>query len=202
MKPAYSVIIPYLETVNGQPNPCIDMCVNFLEKNSSYPIEIVKVTGFDYYNGINHGVERATSDVIVTFNDDMFVPPNWDVLPMKYVLEDEFNMVSARFIESGRIPVGGGAIEKDFGRSPQTFDYEAFVKYVKELEDTNAFPEVVNDGLHACPVFITKKNWVPFRPNEFDYDYFYHYLPSLGFKMKKVSSYVYHIQSFSTKPNL
>lgn len=201
MKPAYSVIIPYLETVNGENNPCIDMCVEYLHKNATYPLEIVKVTGYDYYNGVNRGVELATGDIVVLFNDDIFVGPGWDILPMKYALEDPYNMVSTRLVESGRLPVGGGAIERNFGKSPSTFNYEEFVAFAEELGKANTYPEVVSVEMHACPVFIRREKWVPFRPNEWDYDYFYKYLPELGFKMKKVSTVVYHIQSFATKPD-
>lgn len=202
MKPIYSVIIPYLEIVNNKPNTCLDVCINYLKKNSFYPLEIVPVSGYDYYTAINIGVERSTADIICPFNDDMFVEPNWDVLFVKYALQNDMNCVSGWYVESGRIPVGGDCIEKNFGMTPESFDHDGFVSYINEYRAKNNVPEVMDGIVNAAPVFIHKKNWIPFRNNEFDYDYFTSMLPSKGFKMKKVDSFIYHIQSLTAKPNV
>lgn len=201
-KPIYSVIIPYLEIVNGKPNTCLKVCMDYLKKNSKYPMEIIPVSGYDYYTAINIGVESATTEIICPFNDDMFVEPNWDELFVKYSTEDDMSCVSGWYVESGRIPVGGDKIEKDFGMTPESFDHDGFVNYINEYRRQFNVPEVMDGIVNAAPVFIHKKNWVPFRNNEFDYDYFTNFLPSIGFKMKKVNSFIYHIQSLTAKPNL
>lgn len=201
-KPMYSVIIPYLEIVNGKSNTCLKVCIDYLTKNSTYPLEIIPVAGYDYYTAINVGVEMSTTDIICPFNDDMFVEPRWDELFVKYALEDDMNCVSGWYVESGRIPVGGDKIEKDFGRTPESFDHDGFVRYINEYRKANNVPEVMDGIVNAAPVFIHKKNWVPFRNNEFDYEYFTNFLPSQGFKMKKVNSFIYHIQSLTAKPNI
>jgi hypothetical protein len=201
-KPIYSVIIPYLETVNSKPNTCLDLCIKYLKQNSKYPFEIIPISGYDYYTAVNIGVEKATTEIICPINDDMFVEPNWDDLFVKYSLQDDMNCVSGWYVESGRIPVGGDKIEKDFGRTPESFRYDDFVEYIKNYKKNFNVPEVMDGIVNAAPVFIHKKNWIPFRNNEFDYIYFTDFLPSNGFKMKKVSSFVYHIQSLTAKPNL
>jgi hypothetical protein len=49
-KPIYSVIIPYLETVNNKPNTCLDLCIKYLKQNSKHPFEIIPISGYDYSN--------------------------------------------------------------------------------------------------------------------------------------------------------
>lgn len=203
----YTVLLPYLSKINGEPNRCIDMCKHYLYKNSTYPFELLEAVDYpDYYLAVNDNFMKAKTDIVILFNDDMFVEPGWDELYVKYSRPKV--AVSGYMIESGRIPVGGGAIEYDCGRTPETFDYDKFTNFVNEYKVLNNIPEVLPILGHAAPCALHKDTWIPFEiipgmlnnSSGVDGKYFWETLPAAGFQYEKINSFLYHIQSFTSKP--
>jgi hypothetical protein len=104
-KPKYSVILPHVSIINGTPNTCIDLCRHLLHKAASMPFEIIDAVDYpDYYTAINESINKTNSDIIITFNDDMFPEPGWDKLLVEHCKPGV--AVTTRMIESGRRPVG------------------------------------------------------------------------------------------------
>jgi hypothetical protein len=204
----YTVLIPYLSTINGVPNRCIDMCKEYLYKNSTYPFELLEAVDYpDYYLAVNDNFMKASTDIVILFNDDMFVEPGWDELYVKHTKPK--SVVSGYLVESGRIEVGGGAIEFDCGREPENFDYNKFIEFSKSYKEANNIPESLPILGHAAPCALHKDSWIPFEiipgmlnnSSGVDGDYFFNVLPNAGFTYNKINSFVYHIQSFTSKPN-
>lgn len=203
----YTVLIPYLSEINGIPNRCIDMCKEYLHKNSTYPFELLEAVDYpDYYLAVNDNFMKASTDIVILFNDDMFVEPGWDEPYVQYTKPK--TIVSGYLVESGRIAVGGGAIEYDCGREPENFDYSKFTEFVQEYKTLHNIPEVSPIMGHAAPCGLHKDSWIPFKivpgvlhnKSGVDGEYFFNTLPQADFVYKKVRSFVYHIQSFTSKP--
>ena len=207
--PKFTVLIPYLSNINGNKNRCIDLCKELLYKNTVNDFEILEAIDYpDYYIAVNETFNKANSEIVILFNDDMFVEPGWDELYVKYCKPK--TAVSGYIVESGRITVGGGAIEYDCGREPENFNYEKFVNFTSQYKVSAKIPEALPILGHAAPCALHKESWIPFEivPNKFnnesgvDGKYFFNTLPDNGFEYIKINSFVYHIQSFTSKPSL
>jgi hypothetical protein len=195
--PKYSVILPHVSVVNGQPNTCIDLCRHLLHKAATMPFEIIDVVDYpDYYTATNEGVLKANSDIVITFNDDMFPEPGWDKLLVENCKPDV--VVTTRIIESGRLPVGHPNIEFNAGMSPETFEYDKFVNFVNDYKKLNNLPDIENGLGSGVPAAFYKHNWIPYPVYHCaDMDYFFKILPEAGVRFVKANSFIYHIQSFT-----
>jgi hypothetical protein len=195
--PKYSVILPHLTYINGEPNPCIDLCRESLYRAATMPFEIIDAVDYpDFYTAINENIANCKSDIIIPFNDDMFPAPGWDRALVKYC--NPKTIVSTYMVESGRMPVHHTVIEFNAGRSPQDFNYDKFSKFVDEYKIQNNIPELEHKLGSGCPAAYHKESWIPYPVYHCaDLDYFEKILPAAGFKFLKVDSFIYHIQSFT-----
>lgn len=196
-KPKYSVILPSVSIVHGVSNRCVNLCRELLHKAASMPFEIIEAVDYpDFYTAINESVPKVNSDIIIPFNDDMFPEPGWDEVLVKYCKPK--TIVTTRIVESGRLPVHSSLIEFNCGTEPETFDYDKFVNFVNEYKIQHNIPELEYKLGSGCPAAYHKDSWIPYPVyHGADNDYFEKILPSLGFEIVKVDSYIYHLQSFT-----
>lgn len=188
-----SIILPHLST-----SIPTDLCKYYLEKNTVNEYELIEVIDWtDVYAAYNYGASLAKYDIIIMMNDDMFVAPGWDINYVKYVKPKTYVMMW--LIESGRVSVDSRMVEYDCGRSPDSFDYDKFIKYTETLD----VPEAIENGFGAwMPIGFHKSTWIEF-PNDKKYPYSNDIdlidvtLPSLGYTPYKVKSFAYHLQCFS-----
>lgn len=189
-----SVVIPYLSN-----SRCIDKCIDLIKKNTVNECEIVAIAdNTDVYGAYNFGVMNSKYDVVALLNDDMFVAPGWDEMFVKYCKEN--TVVTNYLIECGRVAVNGRNMEKNFGTTPETFDYEGFSQYV----DTIDVPEAIYGTIGwYMPVAFYKSTFIEY-PNERKYPHdndttlFQTILPSKNYTFIKVKSFTYHLQNFSS----
>jgi len=121
-----SIVLPYLSN-----SRCIDICKKYIEQNTINPYEIIEIVdNTDVYAAYNEGVRQAKYDVVLLINDDMFVSPSWDELYIKHTTPR--SVVTGMLIESGRIPVNYRNVEFDCGKTPEEFDYNKFLSYIKD----------------------------------------------------------------------
>lgn len=96
----------------------------------------------------------ASNDVVCYLQSDMVVGKDFD----KHVSDniDENTVLSCARIEPPLHPASPEKIVKDFGITPETFDYEAFNKFVDELQAENR----PNVEYHFAPFAVYKDTWI------------------------------------------
>ena len=158
-------------------NPqCLDLCLKSVLENQKNKNEIiVAVDGFieesqevlDKYKekvniidlgqnqgmqqALNLGVMNATNERIMIINDDNVLCNGWDSI---WADMSEGEVKTINQIE----PTGPGIFNfptKDFGSSPNDFNYEGFLEYEKELSSNK-----VSDDGGIFPFVIFKKNYM------------------------------------------
>jgi len=100
---------------------------------------------------LNLGVMNATNERIMIINDDNVLCNGWDSI---WADMSEGEVKTINQIE----PTGPGMFNfpaKDFGRSPNDFNYEGFLEYEKELSSNK-----ISDDGGIFPFVIFKKNYM------------------------------------------
>lgn len=148
---------------------------------------------------LNLAVMNATNEIICVINDDNVLSKNWDIIIEKNYHPN--NVLTINQIE----PTGPGIFKfhvKDFGKTPQEFQYEEFIAY----EQTIRSETVTLDG-GVFPFVISKKNYMIVggfdtmysSPFVCDWDFFLKLdLNGVGFT-RIHSLYFYHFGSAATK---
>lgn len=148
---------------------------------------------------LNLGVYNGTNSTICIVNEDNVFCKDWDVL-----IEDSFD--SQKVMTINQIEPKGPSIFnfhiQDYGKTPDTFDYEKFMKEEQTYRENKATP----DG-GIFPFVISKKNYMKVggfdtlydSPFICDWDFF------LKLQLSEVKFYrthslnLYHFGSMSTK---
>lgn len=149
-KPLFSIFIPSWNNL-----PFLKLCVQSIEKNSTYPHEIlihvndgsdgtlewVKSRGYKYtHSDKNIGICWAmnglrplmTTDYVAYVNDDMYLLPGWDEELLKAIREEGDNkrwFMASTVIQPA--PLGNSPVSVrvgDYGTSPSTFREESLLK--------------------------------------------------------------------------
>ena len=98
--------------------------------------------------------DAAKNDIVCYLQSDMVVGKDFD----KHILENltsEKRVLSMARIEPPLHPASPEKIVKDFGITPEEFNYEAFNTFVDELQKENK-PTMVG---HFAPFAVHKKTW-------------------------------------------
>ena len=147
---------------------------------------------------LNLGVMNATNERIMIINDDNVLCAGWDSI---WADMSEGEVITINQIE----PTGPGIFNfpvKDFGRTPEEFDYDGFMQY----ETTISSNEVSDDG-GIFPFVLFKKNYMMVggfdtlykSPFICDWDFFLK-LELAGCKFTRThSQHFYHFGSTATK---
>lgn len=104
------------------------------------------------YRAWNHGAAMARGDFLVFINSDMAFTPGWlDNLWKSY---DGSNCVSSRLVESGKLKSGQYGVEKDFGRSYNSYEEGAFQQFAAKMTTSRR-----QDGGLFMPLLIRKEHF-------------------------------------------
>lgn len=189
-----SIVVPYLGKSEAFP-----LFKKILYENTVNEFELIEIVNSrDVYGAYNYGALKATGDLIVCMNDDMFVSKNWDELFVKYAAPYTI-LTMMGVVERLSSSTHKKSIIKDFGYSPHTYKRKEFEEFSKSLSLTT---ECVEGFGWLQPMSMLKENWIPY-PNKIKYpepndlDYFQQILPLYGFKFLKVRSFCYHLQNYS-----
>ncbi len=98
--------------------------------------------------------DAASNDVVCYLQSDMVVGKEFDKHIIESIQEDI--VLSCARIEPPLHPPSPEKIVKDFGITPEAFDYEAFNKFVDELQAENR-PNMVG---HFAPFAVYKDTWI------------------------------------------
>ena len=105
------------------------------------------------YRAYNFGARMAKGDFLVFINSDMAFSKEWlENLSREYVGS---NCLSSRFVESGKMKSGLYAIDKNFGRSINTFNETSFQKYAEAIKK-----RTVKDSGTFGPLLIRKSHFL------------------------------------------
>lgn len=103
-------------------------------------IKIFRNTG-DYQIGSQRNVSimisQATKDVVIYLQSDMVVCPNFDKYFLKALDGNRNRIISAARIEPPVHPESPEKITLDFGKTPDEFRFDDFVKFTKKLQLEN-----------------------------------------------------------------
>ena len=148
---------------------------------------------------LNFGVMNASNEIICIVNDDNVLCKDWDL-----IIEKDYQPNSVLTINQIE-PTGPGMFNfpvKDFGRTPQEFKYEEFLKY----EPTIRKDKLTIDG-GIFPFAMSKKDYMAVggfdtlyqSPFICDWDFFLKLeLSGKGF-YKTHNGHFYHFGSLATK---
>lgn len=195
--------------VEGKINPkteiiaVIDGFVDESEEVLTKYADTVKVLRLENNQGmqmaLNLGVMNASNENIMIINDDNVLCVGWDSI-WKDVQDGE--VITVNQIE----PTGPGIFNfpvKDFGKTPEEFDYDAFLEYEPSVSKEAHFTP---DG-GIFPFVIKKKNYMMVggfdtmyqSPFICDWDFFLK-LDLAGVTFKRTHAYhFYHFGSIATK---
>jgi len=178
---------------NGAETPYID-------SDSPVVIRLLETRGMEVYSMFNLGAQLAENELVLFINDDMHFPSKWDAFIGE--VDEIPTPLTFTVVEPGIVDVSPKNIEKDFGRTLESFDKEAFEEFARE-------PFTINRGLGwYMPVLFDKSTFrnygmyptnppFPF-PNDIVY---FDYLMQNGVVFYKSSQKIYHFQRLSQRPN-
>lgn len=129
MTPAISILIPHLR--NADNDKALKVAIDCIIDNTDIDYELIVesvATRRDIYPVLNNMAHRARAEWLVFSNSDVFLAPGW--ASGFYECRDNDKIVTGVIVECGAIPVNDLNYERNFGRTPETFDragFEAFV---------------------------------------------------------------------------
>jgi hypothetical protein len=193
-----TVIIPH--KIMPENDKALLLNINALMQNSCSVLEIIIDTTLgDPYVIYNESAKIARSNIIVFTNSDVIMAPDWD-RPFIDHMQDNA-ILTGYLVEPGNVGVALENIDKDFGKTPDTFDRNAFESFAMG-SDKPAIKE--QRGWYMPCAF--KRDWfigtggfdtsVPF-PHPSDIAFWNKCVRELGTKLLRVNSFAYHFQALS-----
>jgi hypothetical protein len=200
MTPAISIIIPHLrERENDKAlRVALDCIIDNTDLDYELMVESVAERR-DIYPVINNMAARARAEWLVFANSDTFLAPGW--ASAFYAVRDTQKIIGGVIVECGAIPVNDRNYERNFGRTPETFDragFEAFVANGDVWRDGEIwyFPCLIHKGeFLSRGGFDTRRGKFPDDPIDL---YFWEAWKRSGRTVERVKSYSYHLQNYST----
>lgn len=203
MKPVVSILLPHLR--NPSNDAALRVCLDCLVANTGMNYELIIESveeRRDIYAVLNQMAARATTEWIIPFNTDVFAAPGW-LEPMLAAASAD-TIVSPVMVECGAIPVNDRNLERNFGRTPETFrrgEFEAWVQSGGGWRDDWC------DGCESWyfPSLLSRDTFLGLGgfdnhyggfPDPLDMDFWLLWELNDG-KFKRARSFMYHLQVYS-----
>jgi GT2 family glycosyltransferase len=198
IKPALSVLIPHLrEPANDK---ALAVNLEMLVDNTGVDYELIVeavATRRDIYGVCNSMVARANSEWVVFGNSDVFMAPDW-AEPMLEAAQPN-RIVTGVVVECGAIAVNILNHHRNFGMTPESFDREAFERWVREAPEVPIGAGWYFPSLHNRQAFLDFGGFDVSKgsfPDPLDVDYWTRWQES-GREVHRVHSFCYHLQQYS-----
>lgn len=202
--PLVSILLPHLR--NPRNDEALHIALSCLVDNTTLDYELIIEAveeRRDIYPVLNSMAEQAISDWIIPYNSDVFCAPHW--LEPIWAARDENTIVSPVMVECGAIPVNNRNLERDFGRTPRTFQRNKFEAWVSA---GGGWRDDWHDGEAAWffPSMLPRKRFLDLGGFDTSLGEFPHVAVDIAFwdtwataggKFNRVHSFVYHLQAFS-----
>lgn len=204
ISPPISILLPHLR--NPSNDAALRIAIDTLAAHTDMDFELLieaVAERRDIYAVLNRMARRALGEYIIPFNSDVFASPNW-IAPL-WEARDPNTIVSPVMVECGAIPVNDANLERNFGRTPETYQREAFETWAqtgggwrehwREDEAAWFFPSLISRRrfLELGGFDIGRGNF-PLHPLDI---WFWDTWAAAGGKFKRVRSWVYHLQVWS-----
>lgn len=192
--PDFSILMPHLHT--DVDIRALRVALDTLARHTTHDYELIVQAhhGDNAYPVWNRMARAATTDWLIFTVTDHFFSPGWDV-PL-WDARDKNTLLVGGLVESGYRPVAEQCIERDFGRSPETFDeagFNAFAATHPLLPDVDAWvwPWLIHkDAFWKMGGFDT-------HPSLSDMYFFRKWIAS-GKQWKRIESYCYHLMCWTS----
>lgn len=203
ISPPISILLPHLRNPSNDAAVRIALDTLTAHTDMDYELMVEAVAERrDIYAVLNRMARRALGEYIIPWNSDVYASPNWSA-PL-WALRDPQTIVSPTMVECGAIPVNDLNLERNFGRTPETFrraDFEAFVQAGggwrddwRDGEQSWYFPSLINRRAFLdIGGFDTSRGGFP---DSLDM-YFWETWEKSGGKFQRARSWVYHLQVWS-----
>lgn len=202
-EPLVSILLPHLR--NESNNAALQICLDCLIANTSINFELMiesVAERRDIYRVINRMARRVVTPWIIPWNTDVFASPGW-IEPL-WEARDVETIASPVLVECGAIPVNERNLERDFGRTPDTFRRHEFEAWAarkhgwkdnwKEDEEAWYWPSLLSrEDFIEMKGFDTRLGGFP-EPLDMDFHERWH---ASGRRFKRVRSYLYHLQAWN-----
>lgn len=203
MTTRFTLILPHLR--NRGNDAALTLCLECLLANtdSDFILMIEACESCALYPSVNRMFQRAPTDCCVYWSSDLFAAPHWDT-PM-LARWDTATIVTNVCVEPGVIGLHPENIAHDFGRTPQTFQREAFEQWTVDAPVPDGVgwgtPYMVSRGA-LLSMNGLREDLPPDEGSNFsggDRDFFARWLDSGSHirTMVRARSYVYHLQRWS-----
>lgn len=196
MTAAFSVILPHKR--NPGNDRALAICLDCLFTNTASDFKLIVDAAVDQplYERINRMVRQADTEYCVYLASDTFLAPGWDV-PM-LAAADFQTFVNGVLVEPGAIGIHHLNLHRDFGRTPESFQREAFEAWMQ----TDHAPLLSGEGWY-CPYMFPREGWLRTGGLETDKDFtdvdirlFERWKRGNG-RVERVRSFAYHLQRYS-----
>lgn len=194
-----TVIIPHKRMEEN--DKALLLNLRMLLDNSCSSLEIIIDTESpkDPYIIYNEVARSARSEIIVMTNSDVLMAPDWDRGFIDHMQDNA--ILTGYLVEPKNVGVAGENIEKNFGKTPDTFDRNEFEGYAM----SNGKPAVKEQRGWYMPCAF-KKNWFLSTggfdtseafPHASDVVFWDRCIKEFGTKLLRVNSFAYHFQALS-----
>jgi hypothetical protein len=204
MKPLISILLPHLR--NPYNDAALDIALSCIVANTDIDYEVIIEAVSerrDIYGVINSMAARCNSEWIVPTNTDVFMAAGW--ASALYDARAHDVIAAPIMVECGAIPVNDRNLERDFGRTPQTFrraEFEAWTadgggwrEHWREDEQSWYFPSLFSrERFLDLGGFDTGRGSFPLDPLDI---YFWDTWAANGGSFRRVRTFVYHLQAYS-----
>jgi len=202
--PAFTICLPHKR--NAGNDKALAICLSCLLDNTKSSFKLIVDAAYNQplNERINQMVRQADTKICVYMASDTFVAPNW-AEPMLARI-DEMTFVTGVLVDSGVFPPLATNVTKDFGKTPETFNREAFEAWIQG-ELTQGEPSKPDGEGWVCPYMFDKFRYLELGGlgagllpgeefNGADTELFDIHKANGG-RVVRVSSYAYHLERYS-----
>jgi len=195
-----SIIFPH--AMNKENDKVLNLKLEMLEAHATHPYELLILSNNGrrtdlVYEGWDWMMRRAKHELILWDNSDIVYGPNFMENVIKH--KDDADWLGLELVECGNLVVAQSNMEKDFGRTCETFRRKEFEDWVIEFSKNRPS---IREGFCWYSPSVWKKSWYiemggfdinpPFpHPNDM---HFRNRVTGRGCRFAVVNSFAYHFQ--------
>lgn len=125
-----SIIIPH--AMNEENDKVLALNLQMLKENTTCAYEVLIFSDNSrrkdlVYRSLDWMIRQAKYDLVLWGSTDVVLSPDWNNNVLKY--SDLAEWICLQLVECGEIAVHSNNIEKDFGRTAETFDRKGFEEW-------------------------------------------------------------------------
>lgn len=209
MTPVVSVLLAHKR--ERENDKAVQIALSTLVDNTDVDYEILMRSVAEYqdcYAVYNEMAEYAKGEWLVFHNSDTFVAPRWASEMLKAATPDA--IVGCVLVECGAIGTARQNVNMDFGRTPDTFQREAFERWAAaqypQTFQNPGYGDTAADraGIWYWPCMQQRQAFLDSGkygmaqgwPYPNDIEYFNKWVAG-GKRLVKAPGYIYHLQKYS-----